>query len=368
MTLRERFNRVMHFQKVDRIPFFEFGYWDETLPTWHKQGLPEEIDNEAKAYEYFGIENWGGVPVNVEIYPGPVFEPGVVEETEEYITTRDADGGITRINKKGHRSIPQHISYGLKNRDDWEKFKKHLDPYAEGRISPDFYKNLEAYRNRDYVLTVGISSMIGTPRNWIGFENIGLMAYDDPELLDEIIETLCRVVEVVLEKVLPQVKCDWAHGWEDICFNSGPIISPKMFDKFVVPRYARITSILHKYGIDVVSIDCDGNIMPILDGFMEGGINTMFPLEVHGGSDPVKIREKYGRKALLMGGVDKLKLAMDKKTIEQELRRIEPVVREGGFIPFVDHRVPPTVSLENYKFYLKLKREMFEAGCREPQY
>ncbi len=108
--------------------------------------------------------------------------------------------------------------------------------------------------------------------------------------------------------------------------------------------------------------------MPILDGFLKGGINVMFPLEVNGGSDPVKIREKYGRKVLLAGGVDKLKLAKDKKTIEEELKRIEPVVRGGGYIPLVDHRVPPTVSLENYKFYLKLKKQIFNCGKRQPMY
>ena len=65
MTLRERYRRTMFFQNVDTIPNFEFGYWHETLGEWHKQGLPPEIDNERKAYEYFGIENWRGAPVNV---------------------------------------------------------------------------------------------------------------------------------------------------------------------------------------------------------------------------------------------------------------------------------------------------------------
>ena len=40
---------------------------------------------------------------------------------------------------------------------------------------------------------------------------------------------------------------------------------------------------------------------------------------------------------------------------------------ESGFIPGVDHRVPADVSLENYKYYLKLKRDMFDAGGI-PQY
>ncbi|NOZ21645.1 MAG: hypothetical protein GXP25_11240 [Planctomycetes bacterium] len=368
MSVRERFNRVMHYQKVDRIPFFEFGYWTETLPTWHEQGLPKEIDNEAKAYEYFGIENRGGVPVNVQIFPGPVYEAEVIEETDEYITKREADGRITRINKTGHKSIPQHIDFSLKNRKDWEKYKKHLDPHTEGRIAPAFYENLDHYRNADYPIAAPIGSMIGVPRNWIGFEHIGLLAYDDPDLLDEIVETLCQVVEVQLKEVCQYVDFDMGAGWEDICFNSGPIISPKMYDQFVVPRYKRITDILRKHGCDVIFTDCDGNITPIIDCFLAGGINCMFPCEVNGGSDPVEIREKWGTQVLIIGGVCKMRLAEGPKVIEEELKRLEPVVREGGFIPHVDHRVPPSVSLENYKFYLKTKRAMFKAGHREPQY
>lgn len=57
MSLRQRYRRTMFFQHVDCMPNFEFGYWKETLGEWRQQGLPPEIDNEAKAYEYFGIEN-----------------------------------------------------------------------------------------------------------------------------------------------------------------------------------------------------------------------------------------------------------------------------------------------------------------------
>jgi uroporphyrinogen decarboxylase len=94
----------------------------------------------------------------------------------------------------------------------------------------------------------------------------------------------------------------------------------------------------------------------------------MFPLEVAGGTDPVAIRQKYGRRVLLHGGVDKMPLREGPKAIEKELLRLKPVVDEGGFIPHVDHRVPADVPLENYKFYLKLKREIFNAGDLKPHY
>ncbi len=94
----------------------------------------------------------------------------------------------------------------------------------------------------------------------------------------------------------------------------------------------------------------------------------MFPVEMNGGSDPVALRERFGKDLRLLGGVDKMVLQTDKDSIKKELERLRPVVEEGGFIPHVDHRTQPTVSLENYLYYLDLKREMFNAGRREPMY
>ncbi len=198
LTVRERFRRVLHYQKVDRIPFFEFGYWDTTLPRWHDEGLPKEIDNEGKAYEHFGIENWSNVPANVT-FTGNVYEPEVLEEAEDYVIARDSLGAVTKQQTKGIRTIPHYVEYGLKNRDDWSKFKAKLQPTLEGRVNPQFYENLDNYRTQTNPLAAPIGSMIGWPRNWMGFETIATLAYDDPDLLDDIVETICQVVCVVLE-------------------------------------------------------------------------------------------------------------------------------------------------------------------------
>ena len=367
LSVRERFRRTLQFQKVDRIPFFEFGYWDVTLPRWHAEGLPKEVDNEAKAYAYFGIENWGGVPANVQL-TGQPYEPATLEETDDYVITRDGTGCVAQQNKRTTHTIPHFIEYGIKSREDWERFKPHLEPTLDGRINPAFYDNLERYRAADHPIAAPIGSMIGVPRNWLGFERCAMLAYDDPGLLDEIVEALCQCVVVVLEEVCQYVQFDFGAGWEDICFNSGPIVSPWVFDKHVVPRYKRITDVLHTHGCHVAWTDCDGNVCPILPQFLAGGINCMFPVEVNAGSDPVAIRDQCGTDMLMVGGVDKMALNKGPAAIEAELARILPVVEQGGFIPTVDHRVPASVSFENYKFYVKTKRQMFRAGSREPQY
>lgn len=365
LTLRQRYRRTMFFQRVDRIPNFEFGYWRETLGIWHEQGLPPEINNEAKAYEYFGIENWKTAPVDV-IGLRPQFEYRVLEEDEETVTYRDAASGcIAQINKEGHRSIPHYLEFALKDRACWQDFKERLQATPD-RIPDNWPELAKAYNQRDYPLAVSTGSMIGRIRNWMGFEQTALMIYDDPELMEEIVDTLCNMVCTTLEKVLVDVEFDFGAGWEDICFNSGPIVGVDFMRNVVAPRYKRITDLLRKHGCCITWYDCDGNIVPIVDSFLAGGVNCMFPVEVNGGSDPVEMRRRWPD-LLMQGGFCKMRLAEGKEAIRDELERIRPVVEEGGFIPGVDHRVQADVPLENYKHYLKLKRDLFGVGGT-PQY
>ena len=57
-------------------------------------------------------------------------------------------------------------------------------------------------------------------------------------------------------------------------------------------------------------------------------------------------------------------LIKGKEAIREEIKRIEKVVRMGGYIPHVDHRVPSDVSFDNYLYYLEVKRDTF--GIEKP--
>ena len=99
-------------------------------------------------------------------------------------------------------------------------------------------------------------------------------------------------------------------------------------------------------------VDTDGNHEPITDLFMEGGVNCLYPLEFVCGLDAVKLREKFGRRLLLIGNIDKMALAAGPKYIDRELMRIKPLIEEGGYIPSVDHCVPADVPFQHYVYYI----------------
>jgi uroporphyrinogen decarboxylase len=364
MTHRERWVRTMHFQQVDHVPDEEFGYWDDTLLAWHEQGLPKEIDDLAKADVYFGFAPRAHVPVHHDLLPG--FERQVLEENESYRKIRDEHGAICIVHTSGRSSIPRFLEFALKGRADWEReFRPRLDPSDQRRRDAGaFAANQDAWERRDYPLGVDIGSLFGWIRDWAGFEGATMMVHDDPGLLEEIMERLTVIIVGNVEWAASQVQLDFGGGWEDMCFNMGPMISPSDFARLMVPRYRRITEVLHRHGCDVIYTDCDGNINQLVPLWLEAGVNCMFPVEVAGGTDPIALRDRFGRQVLLIGGVNKRALIAGKEAIRKEIAHIQPHVAEGGWIPHVDHRVPPDVTLENYRYYLAFKRDTF--GIPEP--
>lgn len=359
ITPRERFKRVMQFQGVDRIPHFEFGYWDEVYNIWQKQGLPNYVNDEASADKYFGFDLFEKCPVNKGLnWLVPPFEYKILNEDESHQIIIDKDGVKCIINKNGTSTIPKFLKFPLENKNDWIQLKKRLDPQDPRRIPDNLDALISNYASRDYPLGVYIGSLLGFIRDLMGFENTSIAFYDMPELMDEMIEYMCEFNIIIIKKILPFIEFDYAIGWEDIAFKNGPIISPDMFKKFLFPRYKRIAEVLHKYGVKVIFTDCDGNIMPIVDQWIEAGYTCQFPVEVAAGTDPLALRKKYGRDVLLLGGVNKQALIKGRKAIDRELKRLEPILNQGGFIPHVDHRCPPDVTFKNYLYYLDQKKKM----------
>ena len=181
----------------------------------------------------------------------------------------------------------------------------------------------------------------------------------DHSLVEDMVETCCVLVEQTLDQLLPHFDFDFASGWEDICFKNGPIVTPAFFRDVVMPRYKRIHQKLKAHGVDIWYMDCDGDIRPILDYFLEGGVNCMFPYEVNGCCHPAELLAAYGKDLRIMGGIDKMQLKAGRDAIRAYLESVAPLVERGGYIPFCDHRCPPDVREEDYLFYLDRKRDMF---------
>jgi len=130
-----------------------------------------------------------------------------------------------------------------------------------------------------------------------------------------------------------------------------------VFDTLVGPHYRRITDLLARHGITVVSLDCDGCIDALMPTWIHNGVNTMFPIEVGTwGASIAPWRERYGRTLLGVGGMNKNVFAQDFAAVDAELK---PLVDLGGYIPCPDHRIAADAKWDNVRYYCDRMRAAF---------
>ena len=357
MSDRERFNRQMHYQPVDRCFNMEFGYWNENFTEW-PLFTDHGITNNEEADIFFGFDAIAVHGGNIWMHP--VFTLDVVGETPTTKIMINQDGLLAETPKDGHDTIPHYIKASIVTPDDWRRCKDE----RFRRDDPARKVDLEALKkmhptDRHYPLGVACGSMIGKIRDMLTFEGLAYACYDYPEMVEDMVETCCQLVEDYLDQVLPHMDFDYASGWEDICFKNGPIVSVAFFRDVVMPRYKRISKKLHAAGIDLWYTDCDGDVRPILPYLLASGINCLFPFEVNGCAHPAELLHEYGNELRIMGGVDKLELGKGPEAIKAYLETLVPLVERGGYIPFCDHRCPPNIKPEDYLYYLDLKKAMF---------
>ncbi len=357
MTDRERFNRQMHYQSVDRCFNMEFGYWRENFSKW---GIfvDNDIHSNHDADIFFSFDKVQNVVGN--LWMSPPFPEAVVERKQKTKIIMNPDGLLAEVPLDSHGTIPHFLRSSIITPGDWKKCKEERFRRDDPARRADVAEILNAHPNdRDYPLGIHCGSMIGKIRDMLTFEGLAYAAYDYPEMVEDMVETCCQLVEDYLDQVLPHVQFDYASGWEDICFKNGSIVSVPFFRDVVMPRYKRIKRKLEAHNIDLWYTDCDGDVRPILPYLLEGGINCLFPFEVNGCAHPGELLDQYQGQLRIMGGVDKMQLGAGREAIKAYLETLVPYVSAGGFIPFCDHRCPPNVDPDDYLYYLDLKEAMF---------
>jgi uroporphyrinogen decarboxylase len=153
------------------------------------------------------------------------------------------------------------------------------------------------------------------------------------------------------EEQVAQFDADSVTFWEDMCYRAGPLISPKMFQAFLLPRYKRLTDAGRAMGIRHYLVDSDGDMRKLIPLWIEGGITGVYPFEVQAGMNIEEIGKLYPELAVI-GGIDKREIDLGPAAIDQELdKRMPFLLQRGGYIPTLDHHVTPEVSWQDFCYY-----------------
>jgi uroporphyrinogen decarboxylase len=358
LTQRERFLRTLHYQETDRRPLYLAGPWQETLERWRGEGLPADVEN---VHEYLGAAEYGYRMSNITPAAGPFppFERKTVRETEEEIFYIDSYGRTVH-DFKHKATIPEWVEFPVKSPGDLRRYlDEHFDvDHLDARFAADWADKAKAAQARGDVIMIDGGCYYWTLRSIAGVDGASYLLFDAPELVDELCERYFTVVMEGLRRAVEIVTVDVIGFGEDFAFKTGPLLSPDMFRQFILPRYAKTMAFAHEHGVDLTWHDSDGDCRALLPDMLKVGVNSSVPCEVAANMDPVALRAQFGRELRIGGGFDKRIVAQGPEAVKAELKRLEPVVRNGGYIPGIDHSVPADVSWDHYRTYLEIMMEV----------
>lgn len=353
---REEYLAHMTFEANHSPMFTElFGPIVGLKDEWRAQGASEaELDMSAFRYRR---QMTAGVPVNTGLIGGRQEE--VLEETDDAIVGIDRYGRRVKLFKRS-ATIPLPLEYPVRTMDDWIAFRHHYE-FSEERFGDGWEGAAVIAREEGKVVSVSIPGGFDEPRQLLGEEGICVAFYEQPDLIHDILRTIGETARRVLDRVSKTVQVDQLNVHEDMAGKSGPLAGPKQVREFIAPYYLSIWEMLHDRGVRTFDQDSDGNMNAVVREFIDAGVNVMHPLEPAAGMDIVALRRRYGEKLAFVGGLDKHCLRRGEQAIIDELEyKIPPMMRTGGAVLSLDHRIPNGTPLEAYQFYVRKAWEIME--------
>ena len=340
MTTKERFSRMYEHREADRIPIIDQP-WEGTLRRWRKEGMPSNVE----WTDYFGIDKTAGIGVEI----APRYESKILEETDEYkiYTTY---WGVTQKSFKHMDSTPEFLDFTVTTPEKWEEAKRMMT-VSDDRIPWDYLKkNYDKWVAEGRWITADFWFGFDVTHSWmVGTETLLIAMYEEPEWCKDMFETY-------LDRCIAHFDKIWDAGYrfdcitwpDDMGYKGTTFFSNEMYRELLKPAHERAIKWAHEKGIYAHMHSC-GNIMSRIDDLMDIKLDALNPLEVKAGMEPITLKQKYGEKLVLHGGINAV-LWDDKDAIVEEIRRVIPVLKQnGGYIFSSDHSIPNSVSLENFK-------------------
>jgi len=187
----------------------------------------------------------------------------------------------------------------------------------------------------------------------LGMENMYLKMYDEPELVDAIVQHIVDYYATVSQRIF-----DAAGDGIDVFFigndfgsQRGPLLSEEMFRRFILPHLARLIDLGHAYNLKVM-LHCCGGFAELLPAMIEVGLDGVHALQPCCDTmRPERLKQEFGNKILLNGAIDSHHVLMDCTPDEIRLNTrevVETMMPGGGYIAGASHDwILPETPLEN---------------------
>ena len=263
--------------------------------------------------------------------------------------------GIVR--KKGHEAylIPLEEQAPIRTKSDFLHYKP-PDPITSNRFDK-LKKAIERFKDKKAII-IKIRDAFSTPRDLRGYTELLVDTKLDPQFVRELVQLSVEHFSAVgLEAI--KLGADIIVTGDDYADNLGPIISPQSFQEIFLPQFRKMVNNMKKAGAYFIK-HTDGNIMPIIDMFIESGIDCIDPIDPIAGMDIAHIKKKYGMRVAIKGNINCASTLCNHSmgdVVREVKERILQVSPGGGYIISSSNTIHSGVKPENYRAMLETIKE-----------
>jgi hypothetical protein len=321
MTERERFQRIIRGEAVDRPPLLDEGVREEVIENWHREGLPPGQTH----LEIFGLtphERVGPDLTYVPSYFGRILD--------------------------------------LSDRDYTSAFD-----VSARRFPPDWNETAKRLENRDHIVCIwasrGLFQALGVG-DWPTLERALVGTIKEAARIRSRLEMYGDFCARMLGMTMRDVDPEFIYLSEPISDNEGPLISPAMFEEFMIPVYQKIITTATDYGCENILVSTYGNTTRLFPAMFQAGITMLWISEAAEAPelDYRNLRRQFGPLLGLIGGIP-LSILRAKSTDQMRDRVQEivaPLLQSGRYIPLAGGRIREEIPWTIYQRYREIMADM----------
>lgn len=363
MTAQQRVMTALNHQEPDRVPRYDY-FWPEFVAEWRAQKQippPADPNDDLDITTYYGID-FCIAAADEAPWPGRV---KVLQQSATEVIQVDGWGRTVRTVPGAFFS--QTLAYPINEESDLDKL--HFDsPLDDGRYHA--FLGLVAARREIQCVFCKTGGPFLRACQLRGEAEFLMDLVGDQGFANAL---LARITDHMTQVGLESLRRGNLHDtgiwiYDDIGTNERTIMGPRTYERMIYPHMKRMCRAYKQAGAAKIIFHSDGRIEdPVLDLLLDCGVDGIQPVEPKAGMDVVRLRERYGHRLALLGGMDNAHILPrgDRAEIARAVDRVLSAGHGGG-LAIGSHSIGPDVSVDTYDYYHRLVQERANYPLKVP--
>lgn len=296
----------------------------------------------------------------IPVFPSPPpFKPRSLDVDEEV----DEWGRRWKVDKES--KMLWYLSGPVKTREDYNRVRNKLAfPADSENILINSRKLVESTKGQ-YALAGMVDGPFTPTWQMMGFTEFCRSLYKDANLVRDLCADLSRW-NIELGKRFIELGVDMIWITDDLGASTGPLVSPSMFRKQILPFFEKEVNAFLRGNIKVLLHSC-GQVTRFMEDIINLGIVAIHPLERSAGMNLKEMKDNYGNRLTLIGNVEGKTLITygSKEEIREDvLNCLKIGAPGGGYIFATDHSLHMGMPADKIKYTFDLARKYGEYPIR----